>query len=647
LIPLPPFFFKKGVYQMKKKIPYIIFSVSVFTGLSLLLCMPSKQLREPSMNALEMTEKAQIKMKKGPVSKRRALEHQPWKAGHHYSYQSELNSSLFFEETTEPMISFSVDGTVAIDVVESDAEKTMLHVQYQSLTLNLFGEDVQSSKSVNKEKLASLEKELKNSFFVVIDEGGALEKVLVPEKMAEHVQNTFKTLASLMQYVAPPEAESTWEATEADRVGDYLAAYVDDSLSMTTTKTKLRYLTGNSGVDGTLETKPEVIESKTTYTWHPKGAIQRLEAIDNVRVASNNVQFTGSSQTDLLMTLESVRPSIKDFSALLALVDSYVSSPPNTPATRFSSQQVIDRAKIAGLDLGTALNIFDRIKGESDEDRHTRQKAFLALEAMFRQNPEAAVQAAKKIRAGSQHAKTLISALGYAGTPQTQDALIDVLNSGYKANPLAVMRALSTGDQPTKENIAFHKEMMNDPDLGCQARFGLGANAQILLQQGMKQKADEIFDLLVEELNNASSQNETVLVLKALGNTGHPGLINVLPDYLLNDDEVIRGVALNALRKTPVSEADDLVASALIRDPSVAVRNVAIKVIGERPLSTASLNALDSAVQYDISTNIRHRAVRVLSRVNANPEALSILRWVAEHEKVERIRETAEKALTT
>ena len=106
-------------------------------------------------------------------------------------------------------------------------------------------------------------------------------------------------------------------------------------------------------------------------------------------------------------------------------------------------------------------------------------------------------------------------------------------------------------------------------------------------------------------------------------------------------------MALNALRKTPTGQADTLVASMLIRDPSIAVRNVAIKVIGERPLTAAALNALDQVVHNDAATNIRHRAVTVLSGLNANPDAVAILRWVAEHEEVEQIRETAEKALAT
>jgi HEAT repeat protein len=256
-------------------------------------------------------------------------------------------------------------------------------------------------------------------------------------------------------------------------------------------------------------------------------------------------------------------------------------------------------------------------------------------------------QAIQKIRKGSPHAKTMITALGYAGTPTTQDSLMDLLSSGYKENRLAVMRALSLGDDPTEKNIDFHKEMLDDPKLGRQARYGLGANAHTLLERGKKPQADEIFDLLVKELANATSQDDIVMVFKALGNTGHPKLVEIVPEYLAHADETIRAVALNALQKTPTGEADNLVASALVRDTSATVRGVAIKVIGERPLTGAALTALDQVVHNEISKNLRHRAVNVLTRQSGNPDAAAILKWVTEHEQVDEIRETAEKALAT
>ena len=630
---------------MKKKTLYVVSSLILIVGLLVFLYKQKKGAEKDIRGGIDISSIVSNGSERKAFS---SVENSlPWKVGNQYVYQSALSSSLLLEKVSAPMISFSVDGNILIDVVESRAGKTLLHVQYESPVFDVTSESAPNPKSFNPQELVRIKQSLSTPFFISFDGHGALSEVLVREEMVSHVQNTFKTVASLIQYVMPENDEAAWKVTEGDRSGEYLAAYVKNSALRTTQKTKLHYLDGATLLESTSNSKPEVINSQTTYKQRRDGTIARLDAKDYVRIRNEKLQFTGGSQTKLQMTLQNVRQSTKNAADLIAIARLYVASPPDGPATRSADQRIIDHAKIAGLDLDMALTLLDRFAGESSDHRHKRQKAFLAMEALFRQNPESMRRAVQKIREGNPYSKMLIAALGYAGTPETQVALMELLSSGYEEEPLAVMRALSIGDEPTEQNIEFHKQMMSDPKLGHQARFGLGADAFILLEKGKKKEANGIFNLLARELEDAVSQDDIILTLKALGNTGYPRLVEVIPRYLSQSDEAIRSVAVNALRKTPTGGTDDLIASTLIHDTSVTVRRIAIKVLAERPVTKTALTALDQVVHNDQSKSVRHGAVNLLNDLSANPEAAAILRWVAENEREDKIREVAEKALAT
>lgn len=566
-----------------------------------------------------------------------------WRQGFAYHYDVSLASSLFMEQGDAPSLSTELLSEAVFTVVERDAAHTLLKAVLMKPTFSVgTGED--DKRRVQTDETAKLEADFEDDFFILLESSGALDKVLFRKSLSGTAQSTIKTLASLMQFVSSDAHQSSWRTEETDTMGRYAAEYRSQPDTVATEKSKTRYLLPNDGTETT--GRAEVVFATATYDWRRDGAMQHLEAQERVKRSGVSSMPSGEAETKLSMGLKKVSTAL-NLNEMRNAAAALFAATPDSPSTAEAMQKILDLAKIEGLDFNRALQLLHRHSSESSEDRHKRNKAFLSIEAQMRQYPETIDTAVSEINKHGEHTKVLTAALGYAGTPKAQTALLDLVqNPPEKSSPLPALRALSLGENPTEENIEAQASLIDDPVLGKQTRYGLGALAAALQRGNRTERAGDLVDLLAEKLADATDEGEIQTLLKALGNSGHPRVAEIVLPYLAHTQPEIRVTAVGALKNLPAGPADELIVLQLKTDPADSVRNAALRVLSARPMTAEGLTTIAYLAKTETNETVRHRAVLVLGGMkSAGQPVVNVLKWVSEHDKSKEIRSAAANAL--
>jgi hypothetical protein len=129
----------------------------------------------------------------------------------------------------------------------------------------------------------------------------------------------------------------------------------------------------------------------------------------------------------------------------------------------------------------------------------------VGLAALLRQDESARLDAMRRILGGGSDAPVLIDALGDAGDFESQRLLIDVLDKAKldETQRRGALIAVSLVREPGPDAVAALEARLDDPLLGTQAAYGLGAYAH-QLQQSEPSLSRSVLDLLIDRLENAS-----------------------------------------------------------------------------------------------------------------------------------------------
>jgi len=278
-------------------------------------------------------------------------------------------------------------------------------------------------------------------------------------------------------------------------------------------------------------------------------------------------------------------------------------------------------------------------------------RVYGALTAALRTHPATLHEVTREVIADRPIAVTLIDALREAGTPGAQRALQLLLARPElaRARRARIARALSLVASPTAETIETLRALEADRELRALAHLGLGT-AAYRLRDSDPARAAAILDHLLNRLARASSVGrgleDEIALLRALGDAGHPGSLDVLAAHLADPRERIRVAAAHALHKVPGARADDLIAQAS-QDRSASVRAAAVEALPSRPpslrLATTIARRLGGESDPIARARVVHVAVRWL------PHAPSVLegplRQVADRDPRPELRRMARAAL--
>lgn len=243
-----------------------------------------------------------------------------------------------------------------------------------------------------------------------------------------------------------------------------------------------------------------------------------------------------------------------------------------------ADQDLVDGASLADL-LASRAAVTD--------DLHASGYQYLRIAALFRIDPHAADEAARRIRATTSldEVQVLAGALGDSGAPAAQTALGALardssLDGGRRGQAVI---ALGLAPSPTADALAALRAVVAGPpgELADAAWLALG-NLALRLRPADPATASEIVDELIAALGTGGTEDLRATLARALGNTGDPRIVPALAPLTRDPADDVRAAALGSLRMVPTPQATQLLLAGLA-DPASLARAAAVFAIGHHP----------------------------------------------------------------
>lgn len=542
-----------------------------------------------------------------------------------------------------------IDGTWQITVVRADGFGVLLEALLSSPQVAM-GDGKATSPQEDTARLRAL---LSTPFFLQQSQTGQLRALRLPAGHTPFSRGLVKALVASLQYVraADGPAAATWTTRELDATGEYEARYVRSADRRGCDKSRLRY-TQVAAAQGLLP---------VASLGRLGGALQvHFELSADEDEAARVVALSGSETLDVdpgpdmpqvssqsqfsLRFLQATAIGDAEARAQRALgaefeVVAMGQADPDPDSERRSDQQAVRGARYGELLAQLAA------LAKSD-DGAQRAEILSRMAALVRLEPGTAQQAQGTILAGAEPptTRTLLGALGAAGSSAAQASLValaesDSLSADVRSNAVAM---LGLGDHPTDATTVALSKLARDrdPDVRGTAALALGNAAQAQRKEGQIGEAEQAVDELLAKLLAATTVEEQLLYIQALGNAGDARALPALTTALSATDVELRSAAVTALRFIVDERVDSLIATTLLRDPSERVRRSAVFAASFRSL-LVFLAPLRQAVQADRDAGVRLDIVGVLGRSLAVPGVLDLLSELATRDPSPDVRRAA------
>jgi len=493
---------------------------------------------------------------------------------------------------------------------------------------------------------------------------GRVSQVRVAKNTHPLVVGVLRTLSAALQFSSGSPGSKSWSANEFDTTGEYSAEYRAGDTANEWHKRKERYLGVLLPKGQTLpspEMIPEILLSEGTIRLTADGRPTKVDLRDELRL--KNAQAPLCSKT--LVTLRgsearSGRSSGPDLQHLVAAGDALAV---NEPYQSGLSTASIDAAKIDGKSFAEIASRLEQLesaarrpsaakapRADSEEAKKLAEKdarLFIALGATFRQHPETIALALKRVRNDSPAKMVFVDGLGSAGTPEAQRALIALSSadaSDLRLRTTALI-ALSRTPRPTEQAVAALLSLADHPQLGTQARYGLGTYSRRFRDAGDRISADKLGNFLLDRLDAEQGELLVSESLRALANSGFARIVAIIPRFLADKRELVRVDAARALSSVETPEVDGLLAQTLTQDDAKAVRLAAIEAMEGRTLTPTLEQGLRVATG-DSDPHVRYESVKLVARwLPQRSELRATLEHVAANDEERKIREFAKAAL--
>lgn len=587
----------------------------------------------------------------GPVFK--------WGTGYLRTYELSTVRTVRFSTDTAPTeeLKLALSGRWDVTVVQAAAGAVLAEVQLDELKLDLGGDTTQ---------LARLQKGLVVPFFLDMDPSGRLRGLRLRRDTEPMVRGFLKAVAASLQYTGGPgqsgQSGQSWLSAEIDATGEYQARYQLSVDGTRCDKGRVRY-TRIAAVQGLLP-----IESAGAVSGELRAAftlartddesarIQALTATDTLAVEAGPGMPRVSSESRVSLRLLG---GAQQTDEIVGQWLSMANGPEYEPAPLGKSEEDPDSDRRSDEQLVRGARFEDLLaqlrRLPTGADGQERANLLVRLSALMRLEPAAARRAQLAIAQGTEvpTARTLLGALGGAGSAAAQEALVQVGESAALSPELRMnaVAALGLSDQPEEASAAALQRLASDPnaDVRSTALLALGNTALAQRRSGQTGEAAAAVDELLSRLTAAQTEDEQLLYLQALGNTGDPRALPALQAALRVPSVEVRKAAAQALRFMPSDSGgtspDQLLTEAL-RDPAVPVRLGALFAVSFRPL-LVFLPALQQLVLHDGDEGVRSETVNLLGRALGSagaqlvPGILHTLKQAAERDPAPRVRKTA------
>ena len=520
--------------------------------------------------------------------------------GVEHQYAASLAQTVTLDAENRVPFVVSVEGTWAVAYAGETEHGEVFRAQLRDAKPSVKRGDIDAS--------AALGDDLGKPFYFTTTSEGRLISLSFASDVDELARGALANLATTFQ-VSARGASTTWETTESDNIGDYQARYARRDADLHRERTAYQRVTGDGVLTAT------IVKSGTDVRLRDDGWPATVDGHEVTRVGTQELGVVVDATFSLQFV--ALQRGIEPGSPAGMVTMAIDAASSTARSTEQEDRQLVDGATLA--DLLAAL-------GEITDD-HARGYQYLRIAALMRLEPDAVRAAQRMILDGApaETAGVLIGAMGEAGTPVAQHALGELLATPTLGEEPRTHAAITLGltAAPTPETLrALDETARGLGDLANTATLAQG-NASLRMYDDDPQAATAQVDALHARLARASDDDERALVLRALGNTGDPRILDAITQALATGSVAVRIAATEALRLVRGSAADQLLL-ARCADASGLVRSAAVFAIAERDLAPFAAT-LARMVRRDGDIGVR-RAI-----VDLAAARLDELRAVVEH----------------
>lgn len=467
-----------------------------------------------------------------------------------------------------------------------------------------------------------------------------------------------RELVSTFQFSAPESPSREWTALELDPVGESEVAYVLQRDGRYVRR-KIRYVRVATA-EGLLPADragvvPKMEVSQAIYTLDEKGGIRQLSS-RNVTTASPGMS-TSSFATEVRARFD-LRSG--QFNPAFASEDPFAGlTQLGLTADQDVFRELEQQALRQFVDGATAKQLIEQMRAD-DEEQMTAEQIIeqkeqadvqARLAALIRLDSSAVAQVAAAAREGHGDAN-LLGALGAAGTPEAQQALVALADDADLKLHMrqAAIEALHAVDEPETDTMAALELLVTaeNNDIKKSSSYALGTLAGKLAATDEAQ-ASEYVQRIRAQFEAAQSDDERMRLLDALGNAGRPEGLESIANGLTSANSAVRDIAARALRKIDDPRADALLSDLFLADPSEDMREAALFAAGFRRFSPLAV-ALREVLEREPQIHLRGQVVGLLDTYlqrDGDLEVVPLLKWVSANDPDTTLRENAARALRT
>ena len=223
-------------------------------------------------------------------------------------------------------------------------------------------------------------------------------------------------------------------------------------------------------------------------------------------------------------------------------------------------------------------------------------------------------------------AVAVLAAVARAGTEPAQSLLV-TLATGLDTPPAlreAAAKMMFALSEPSANTVdaALQLALDVDPVISSTGVLLLGALAGRFAEQPA---AEQIMGELLASEADLADQGKSGLWLEALGNSGHPAVVEAVTPYLQSEDPAVRESAVLALRHVSGEEVSQTLAQTALADADPGIRMDAVSALSNQSDGFA-LKTLSTVMSNDPDVSIRKQAIAgVAGHAETNDEAVALL----------------------
>jgi len=509
----------------------------------------------------------------------------------------------------------------------------------------------------------SIRKDLSRDILVRLNPQGKVVAVWFDRGIEGLSRDFALTLLALTQFVLPSGADSAtdaWTSQEENRTGRYLARYRAVAPADATAKpgvfrkTIAHYLPEREEpvLPGRFQTPKKVkpggslaarFDLAAGHLLSLSGSETEVTQISGKTVARTETTFAmtyvgmetlnATELTELRETAATQERSVRSISL-------YVK---RSKAEMESSVQRSELGKATLEDL-----LADLAKAEAAQETN-ETPLYLKFKALVYVHPEACDQLGKLLATAPPKSLTMrivSSALGAVGHAEAQAALIEAINARPNDWPAlsTLIPALSGAGPPTRETERVLRGLAassTDSNVASTATLALGTLAHNLGRTS-SERATNIVNWLIGRVETSSSEEQTRLLLLALGNAGTVSSLRVLTRFTTNSSPALRGAAVAALRFIRSPRADHLLVRVLASDTDPQVRGQAVYALSFRAMTSETFAAQKKALTSDQDSKVRVALLKNLWKAGSRfPGARQLVEQSSQNDAAEEVRKAA------